>query len=94
MFSRRSTHAYCYYGGSTLNYSSGGMCFLSRYELVPGDNLCVKMIGRHLQSFSSLDELTCMAEVKWCEPVESNENPAFRIGLCYHGHLVPPNFRP
>lgn len=94
MFSRRSVHPFCYYGGSTLNYSDGGLCFQSRYQVIPGDNLCVRMIGRHLQSFTSLDELTCIAEVRWCTPVGSPDHPAYRIGLHYHGNLIPPLFKP
>ncbi len=94
MFARRSRHPFCYYGGTTLNYSLGGLCFQSRYEAVPGDNLCVRMIGRHLQSFTSLEELTCIAEVRWCTPVGSPDKPAYRIGLHYHGNLIPPLFKP
>lgn len=94
MFARRSVHPFSYFGGTTINYSLGGMCFQSRYEVVPGDTLCLRMIGGHLQSFSSLDELTCMAEVKWCEPIGSPENPAFRIGLKYNGNLIPPLYIP
>ena len=94
MFARRSLHPFCYYGGATLNYSPTGMCFQSQYEVVPGDNLCLRMIGRHLQSFTTLDELTCMAEVKWCESVGSSDKPTYRIGLHYHGDFVPPLFIP
>jgi hypothetical protein len=94
MFARRSEHPFCYYGGSTLNYSPGGLCFQSRYQAIPGDNLCVRMIGRHLQTYSSLEELTCIAEVRWCTPVGSSDNPAYRIGLNYHGSQIPPLFKP
>lgn len=94
MFAQRSAHAFLYYGGTTLNCSLTGLCFESRYEVVPGDNLCLRMIGTHLQSFTSLDELTCFAEVIWCEPVGSAESPVYRIGLQYHGNLVPPLFKP
>lgn len=94
MFARRSDHPFCYFGGSTINHSTGGLCFQSRYEVVPGENLCLRMIGRHLQSFSSLDDLTCVAEVRWCKSVGSAESPAYRIGLHYHGNLIPPLFKP
>ena len=94
MFASRSVHPFCYYGGTTLNYSLGGLCFQSRYEAIPGDNLCVRMIGRHLQSFNSLEELTCLAEVRWCTPVGPLEHQAYRIGLHYHGDLIPPLFKP
>ncbi len=94
MFAQRSVHPFCYYGGTTLNYSLGGLCFQSRYEVNPGDNLCLRMIGRHLQSFTSLDELTCIAEVRWCEPLGSVGSPAYRIGLRYHANLIPPLFKP
>ncbi len=94
MFSSQSVHPFCYYGGTTINYSFGGMCFQSRYEVVPGDNLCLRMIGKHLQSFTSLDELTCIAEVRWCERIGSADKPTYRIGLHYHGDLVPPLFKP
>ena len=94
MFARRSEHPFCYFGGTTINYSLGGLCFESRYEVIPGDNLCLRMIGRHLQSFTSLDELTCIAEVRWCKSVGSAESPTFRIGLHYHGNLIPPLFKP
>ena len=94
MFARRSEHPFCYYGASTLNYSLSGLCFESRYEAFPGDNLCVRMIGQHLQSFRSLEELTCLAEVRWCTRVGTKETPTYRIGLNYHGNLIPPLFRP
>lgn len=94
MFARRTVHPFCYYGGSTLNYSSQGMCMQSSYEVVPGDTLCVRMIGRHLQSFTSLEELTCIAEVRWCTQIGTPEKPAYRIGLHYHGNLISPLFIP
>lgn len=94
MFARRSVHAYCYFGAKTLDYSEGGMCFMSRYQVEPGDNICLRMIGRHLQSFSSLDDLTCMAEVKWCEPVGTEKEPGYRIGLRYMGDSLSPLFTP
>lgn len=94
MFSRRSVHPFSYYGGTTINHSLGGMCLQSRYQVVPGDRLCLRMIGSHLQSFSSLDELTCMAEVKWCKVEGSPEKPVYRIGLHYHGDIIPPLFKP
>lgn len=94
MFARRSVHPFCYYGGSTLNYSFGGMCFQSGYEVVPGDTLCLRMIGRHLQSFTSLEELTCIAEVRWCKQVGTPAKPVYQIGLHYHGNLISPLFTP
>jgi hypothetical protein len=94
MFARRSVHQFCYYGGTTLNYSLGGLCFQSRYEVNPGDKLCVRMIGRHLQSFATLEELTCTAEVRWCTSAGSPDRPAYRIGLHYNGEVIPPLFRP
>jgi len=94
MFSQRSVHPFRYYGAVTLNHSADGMCVESRYPVQPGDHLCLRLIGHHLQSFTSLDELTCIAEVKWCETVGTPEKPAFRIGLRYHGGMVPPLFKP
>jgi len=94
MFSHRSAHPFCYYGAVTLNHSSAGMCVESRYEAQPGDLLCLRLIGHHLQSFKTLDDLTCIAEVKWCETIGTPEKPAFRIGMHYHGDLVPPLFKP
>ena len=94
MFSHRSTHPFCYYGGATLNHSPGGMCLQSKYEAHPGDRLCLRLIGNHLQTFTSLDELTCIAEVRWCETTGTPDQPVYRIGLHYHGNLVPPLFKP
>lgn len=94
MFSKRSAHPFCYYGGTTINFSLAGLCLESRYEVVPGDKLCLRMIGRHLESFTSLDELTCLAEVRWCKSVGTADSPAYRIGLHYHGNLIPPLFKP
>ncbi|NNF48002.1 MAG: PilZ domain-containing protein [Desulfofustis sp.] len=94
MFASRSAHPFCYYGGTTLNYSLRGLCVQSRYQAIPGDNLCVRMIGRHLQSFTSLEELTCIAEVRWCTPVGPTDQQTYRIGLHYHGNLIPPLFKP
>lgn len=94
MFSRRSVHPYCYYGGTALNYSLGGMCLESRYRAEPGDRLCIRMIGTHLQTFSTLDELTCIAEVRWCKQVGPPDKAQYRIGLHYNGELVPPLFKP
>ena len=94
MFAKRADHPFCYYGARTINYSQRGLCFQSRYEALPGDNLCLRMIGQHLQSFSSLEELTCIAEVRWCTQIGSPDTPAYQIGLHYHGNLIPHIFRP
>ena len=94
MFSNRSVHPFCYYGGTALNISVEGLCFQSRYEAVPGDNLCLRMIGTHLQSFNSLDELTCIATVRWCKSVGSPVQPAYQVGLQYLGDIVPKLFKP
>jgi hypothetical protein len=93
MFARQLTNPYCYYGGSTINYSMDGICLTSRYEVAFGDNLCLRMIGDHLQSCTSVDGLTCMAEVKWCLSVNSSLEPAYHIGLNYLGQ-VPDLFKP
>lgn len=94
MFSHRVIHPFCYYGGKALNHSPGGICLQSHYGVHPGDSLCLRLIGNHLQAFTSLDELTCIAEVRWCETIGTPERPSYRIGLHYHGDLVPPLFRP
>jgi len=93
MFAHRSTNPYCYFGGSTINYSMAGICFASLYEVELGDKLCLKMIGDHLQSCTSVDGLTCMAEVKWCRCVRSSKEPTYHIGLNYFGQ-VPDLFKP
>jgi hypothetical protein len=94
MFARQLIHPNCYYGGTTINYSMCGICVVSRYEVVPGDNLCLRIIGRHLHSSTSLENLTCMAEVKWCHPVDSAEQPSFLTGLHYLGDKIPSFFKP
>ena len=50
MFAHQLTNPYCYYGSSTINYSMDGICLTSRYEVTFGDNLCLRMIGDHLQA--------------------------------------------
>jgi hypothetical protein len=94
MFARRSAHPYCYYGATALNYSLSGMCFTSRYQVEPGVKLCLRMIGKHLQTFSSLDELTCIAEVRWCNQTGPPDKPNYHIGLHYMDELIPPLFKP
>jgi hypothetical protein len=93
MFAHQLTNPYCYYGGSTINYSMDGICLTSRYEVEFGDNLCLRMIGDHLQSSTSIDGLTCMAEVKWCQSISRPPEPKYHIGLNYVGQ-VPDLFRP
>jgi hypothetical protein len=93
MFAHQLTNPYCYYGGSTINYSMSGICLTSRYKAVSGDSLCLRMIGNHLQSCASVDSLTCMAEVKWCQSVSSSQEHAYHIGLNYLGQ-VPDLFKP
>jgi hypothetical protein len=75
MFAHQLTNLYCYYGSSTINYSMDGICLTSRYEVVLGDSLCLRMIGNHLQSCTSVDALTCMAEVKWCQSISRSQEP-------------------
>lgn len=93
MYANQLTHPYCYYGSKTLNYSVGGICLSSRYEVESGDTLCLRMIGGHLHSCTSVDGLTCKAEVKWCRPVSLTPEPEYQIGLHYLGK-VPKLFRP
>lgn len=93
MFAHQMTHPYCYYGSTSINYSIHGMCLTSRYEVESGDTLCLRMIGNHLQSCSSVGGLTCMAEVKWCRSVTSSDEPEYQIGLTYLGK-VPALFKP
>ena len=93
MFADQLAHPYCYFGGSTINYSRSGICLASRYEVTSGDRLCLRIIGNHLQTCTSIDHLTCMAEVKWCRSTSSNREPAYHIGLRYLDQ-VPALFRP
>ena len=94
MFARHSSHPYCYYGGTTIDCSPGGLCIQSRYEAVPGDNLSLRLIGNRLESFSSVDELSGSGEVRWCKPAGSEESPVYRIGLRYHGTAISALFKP
>ncbi|OEU47687.1 MAG: hypothetical protein BA862_00010 [Desulfobulbaceae bacterium S3730MH12] len=93
MFADQLTHPYCYFGGSTINYSMSGICLVSRYEVISGDQLCIRIIGDHLHSCTSVDDLTCMAEVRWCRPICESREPAYHIGLHYLGQ-VPALFKP
>ena len=93
MFAYQLTNPYCYYGSQTINCSMDGICLTSRYEVAFGDSLCLRMIGSHLQSCTSVDGLTCMAEVKWCQSISSSREPAYHIGLNYLGQ-VPDLFKP
>ena len=93
MFAHQLTNPYCYYGGATINYSMDGICLASRYKVVSGDSLCLRMIGGHLQSCTSVDGLTCMAEVKWCQYISRSQEPEYHIGLNYIGQ-VPALFKP
>jgi hypothetical protein len=38
--------------------------------------------------------LTCIGEVRWCTPVGTRDQLSYRIGLNYHGNLIPPLFKP
>lgn len=93
MFAHQLTHPYCYYGGKAINYSAHGICLTSRYEVRSGDTLCLRMLGHHLYSCTSVDGLTCKAEVKWCRSVALAPEPEYHIGLHYFGK-VPTLFRP
>lgn len=93
MFAHQLTHPYCYYGGKTINYSTHGICLTSRYEVESGDTLCLRMIGHHLYSCTSVDGLTCKAEVRWCRSVALSLEPQYHIGLHYLGK-VPSLFKP
>lgn len=94
MFANHDSHPYCYYGGATINYSMSGICLISRYEVIPGDSLRLRIIGEHLNSSTSLDDLSCMAEVKWCELIPVPREPAYHIGLYYLNDQVPDLFKP
>jgi hypothetical protein len=93
MFAHHMTHPYCYYGSKAINHSRRGICLASRYEVKSGDTLCLRIIGKRLHSCTSVDGLTCMAEVKWCRSVASSLEPEYRIGLYYLGQ-VPALFSP
>ena len=93
MFAHQLTHPYCYYGGSTINYSVSGICLTSRYKVAFGDNLCLRIIGNHLHSCISVDDLTCVGEVKWCQAISLSREPAYLIGVRYVGE-VPALFKP
>ena len=94
MFANQVSHPYCYYGGATINYSMSGICLISRYEVISGDSLRLRMIGDHLYSCTSLDDLSCMAVVKWCELNPMSREPAYHIGLNYLGDQIPDLFKP
>jgi len=94
MFANHLNHPFCYYGGSTINYSMSGICLISRYEVLPGDSLHLRLIGDHLYSGTALENLSCMAEVKWCELIPLSDEPAYHIGLFYLDDQIPDLFRP
>lgn len=93
MFAHQMSHPYSYYGGKTINYSKRGICLTSRYEVGAGDTLCLRMLGHHLHSCTSVDSLTCKAEVRWCRSVSLTPEPEYHIGLNYLGK-VPTLFKP
>jgi hypothetical protein len=93
MFAHQLTNPYCYYGSKTINFSMSGLCLSSRYEVESGGTLCLRMIGKHLHFCTSVDALTCKAEVKWCRSVASSQEPEYHIGLHYLGP-VPALFLP
>ena len=84
-FSTRFWHEYI---STTRNHSKDGMCFESRYPLMPGTNLFIRI---DKNSNYDLDgnagaELrnSTLAVVKWCREISDAQRTRYCVGVRYY----------
>ena len=84
-FSTRFWHEYI---STTRNHSKDGMCFESRYPLMPGTNLFIRL-DRHPDLNSDANYIgwlrsSTLATVKWCRELSDERGSGYCVGVRYY----------
>ena len=66
-----------------VNFSRGGMCFESGYEVGSGARIRIIKLVSPVEQPRNEEDTGCLAEVKWCKPVSGKEDFFYRVGVEY-----------
>lgn len=66
-----------------INFSRGGMCFESGYEVGTGARIRIKKLASPAEEGSPKENDGCLAEVKWCKPISGKDAFFYRVGVEY-----------
>ena len=70
-----------YQAGEMINVSDGGMVFLAKHELKPGDTVDVKILEDAPDHPWLEPNRDYSAEVRWCEKSDGGETSNYRVGI-------------
>jgi hypothetical protein len=71
------------YGVKMINFSRGGMCFESGYEVGSGARIRIKKLASSVEQTRHEQDRGCLAEVRWCKPLSGKDAFFYRIGVEY-----------
>jgi hypothetical protein len=66
-----------------INFSRGGMCFESGYEVGSGARIRIKKLASPIEQTRHEEDKGCLAEVRWCKPVSGKDTFYYRVGVEY-----------
>ena len=66
-----------------INFSRGGMCFKSGYEVGSGARIRIIKLVSPVEQPRNEEDTGCLAEVKWCKPVSGKDPFFYRVGVEY-----------
>jgi hypothetical protein len=72
-----------------INFSRGGMCFESGYEVGSGARISIKKLASPFEQTPHEEDRGCLAEVRWCKPVSGKDASFYRVGVEYVGPVNP-----
>ncbi len=72
-----------------INFSRGGMCFESGYEVGSGARIRIKKLASPAEQTRHEEDRGCLAEVRWCKPVSGKDAFFYRVGVEYVGPVNP-----
>ncbi len=72
-----------------INFSRGGMCFETGYEVGSGARIRIKKLASAVEQAHQEEDKGCLAEVRWCKPVSGKDASFYRVGVEYIGPVNP-----
>jgi hypothetical protein len=72
-----------------INFSKGGMCFESRFEVGSGARIKIVKEASPVEQTRPEEDRGCLAEVRWCKPVSGKDAFFYRVGVEYVGPVNP-----
>ena len=72
-----------------INFSRGGMCFKSGYEVGSGTRIRIKKLASLAEKTRHQEDRGCLAEVRWCKPISGKDAFLYRVGVEYVAPVNP-----